>query len=392
MRIAVTGIGIVSAAGIGKEQTLATLRASRSGLVAAPSHFRTRHALPVGEVAPNNEELARRLGIRHCTSRTALLGIVAASEALADAGAATTDNRRTALVSATSVGGMDLTENFFPDFIRDDRSGRLRMAAHHDCADSTIAIARYCGIDGFTTTLSTACSSAANAILVASRLLRHGVVDRVVAGGTDALCRFTLNGFKSLQILDPAPCRPFDASRCGLNLGEGAAYLVLERADETRNPYCLLTGAANTNDAFHQTASSADGQGDYLAMRKALETVGLSPLDVDCINVHGTGTPNNDRSEGVALRRLFGNEVPPFASTKPVTGHTLAAAGGIEAALAVLSLHHGEIYPQLNFTTPDPELNLVPVTRYIRRPIRNILSNSFGFGGNCTALLFSNRP
>lgn len=287
---------------------------------------------------------------------------------------------------------MDLTERFFAEFMHDDSRGRLRMAAHHDCADSTLAIARYCKIDGFTTTISTACSSAANALMTAAKLLRHGLADRVVAGGTDALCRFTLNGFKSLMILDPAPCRPFDAGRAGLNLGEGAAYLVLERDESrTRNPYCYLSGFANANDAHHQTASSADGEGDYLAMQGAIHMGGLTPAEVDYINVHGTGTPNNDLSEGTAMRRLFGDAVPAFSSTKAYTGHTLAAAGSIEAVFSALALRHGEIYPGLNFTSPDPALGLTPVVRYTKYPLQNVLSNSFGFGGNCSSLLFTCR-
>lgn len=387
MRIAVTGIGIISAAGRGVAQTLATLRAGRSGIVAEPSHLATRHRLPVGEVAQSNAELREALGLTNTCSRTALLGMTAAAEALADAGGR---RHNTALVSATSVGGMDLTERFFEEFGADDRRGRLRLAAHHDCADSTLSIAEYCGIDGFSTTVSTACSSAANALMTAVRLLRHGVADRVVAGGCDALCRFTINGFRSLQILDTSPCRPFDASRAGLNLGEGAAYLVLERADETdRVPYCYLDGFANANDAYHQTASSPDGEGDYLAMRGAVEAAGKTPGEIDYVNVHGTGTPNNDLAEGIALRRFFGDRMPLFSSTKAVTGHTLAAAGAVEAVFAALMLHHGEIYPNLRFTTPDSTTNLRPVTQYCRMPLRNVLSNSFGFGGNCASLLFS---
>ena len=387
MRIAVVGIGIISAAGMGIAQTLESLRAGHSGIVPEPSHLATRHRLPVGEVARSNAELSEALGVTGTNSRTALLGMTAAAEALADAGGSRSN---TALVSATSVGGMDLTECFFEEFGADDRRGRLRLAAHHDCADSTLAIARYCGVDGFTTTLSTACSSAANALMTAVRLLRHGIADRVIAGGADALCRFTLNGFRSLQILDPAPCRPFDALRAGLNLGEGAAYLVLERADEaTKMPYCCLAGFANANDAYHQTASSPEGEGDYLAMRWALERAGVMPEEVDYVNAHGTGTPNNDLAEGIALPRLFGERMPLFSSTKAITGHTLAAAGAVEAVFAALMLRHGEIYPNLRFAKPDSRTKLCPVTRYRRQPLCNVLSNSFGFGGNCASLLFT---
>lgn len=390
MRIAVTGIGIVSAAGLNVAENLATLRAGRSGIAPRPVRLATRHRLPVGEVPLSNEELAARLGIGELQSRTTLLGMMAAEEALRDAGGV---RPRTALVSSTSVGGMDLTECFFEEFARDERRGRLRMAAHHDCADSTLAIARRCAVDGLTTTLSTACSSAANAIGLAARLLRHGVADRVVAGGCDALCRFTLNGFKSLMILDEQPCRPFDASRAGLNLGEGAAYVVLERAGETAHrPYCYVAGFANANDAYHQTASSPDGEGDYLAMSGALRQAGIEPRKVDWVNAHGTGTPNNDLAESRALRRLFGAELPPVSSTKATTGHTLAAAGAIEAVISVLALHHGECYPTLRFAEPDPEGGIRPLDCLTRSDLRCVLSNSFGFGGNCASLLLCREP
>ena len=222
-------------------------------------------------------------------------------------------------------------------------------------------------------------------------MLRHGVVDRVVVGGTDALSRFTLGGFKSLQILDDRPCRPFDATRAGLNLGEGAGYLVLQRDDTlSREPYGYLAGWANANDAFHQTASSENGEGAWRAMSGALERAGVAPGEVDYINVHGTGTPNNDLTEGRALRRLFGDRVPPFSSTKGFTGHTLAAAGGIEAVFSVVALHRGAIWPNPNFATPIEELGLRPECRLREgEALGYVLSNSFGFGGNCASLLFS---
>ena len=235
--------------------------------------------------------------------------------------------------------------------------------------------------------------AAANAIGLAARLLRHGVADRVVAGGCDALCRFTLNGFKSLMILDEQPCRPFDASRAGLNLGEGAAYVVLERAGETAHrPYCYVAGFANANDAYHQTASSPDGEGDFLAMSGALRQAGIEPREVDWVNAHGTGTPNNDLAESRALRRLFGAELPPVSSTKATTGHTLAAAGAIEAVISVLALHHGECYPTLRFAEPDPEGDIRPLDCLTRSDLRCVLSNSFGFGGNCASLLLCREP
>ena len=392
MRIAVGGMGIVSAIGIGVGQTLESIRSSRSG-IGPVTLFPTIHRVPVGEVRLSDGELAFRAGAAdgQLRSRTALLGMLAAREALQDAGVDPSGPLRVGLVSATSVGGMDLTEEFYREFMKDDRRGRLRRVISHDCADSTGKIAAHCGIRGFTTTISTACSSAANAIMLGARLIRQGVLDVVVAGGTDALCRFTLNGFRSLMILDPEPCRPFDRSRAGLNLGEGAGYLVLMREECCgRNPYGYLSGYANANDAFHQTASSAEGEGALLAMTGALRSAGLDPGAIGYVNAHGTGTVNNDASEARALRRLFGERIPPFSSTKPFTGHALAAAGGIEAVLSVLALCGGRLYPNLRFAEPMEEDGPVPCTEYAEGVrLRHVMSNSFGFGGNCTTLVFS---
>lgn len=321
MSIAVCGIGIVSAIGIGAGETLGNLRTGRSG-IGKPTLPGSAVGVPVGEVKRDNAALGELLGIpeREHPSRTALLGMAAAAQAVADA--AIPAGARVALVSGTSVGGMDLTENFYRDFRTDKAKGRLRDVAGHDCADSTQRIARYCGIGGYTATVSTACSSAANAIVTGALLLGSGMADYVVAGGTDALCRFTLNGFNSLSVLDREPCRPFDATRAGLNLGEGAGYLVLTHERPGMRTYCRLAGYANANDAYHQTASSQTGEGAYRAMAGALAQSGLRC--VDYINVHGTATPNNDLTEGTALRRLFGGQVPPFSSTKGYTGHALA--------------------------------------------------------------------
>jgi 3-oxoacyl-[acyl-carrier-protein] synthase-1 len=244
------------------------------------------------------------------------------------------------------------------------------------------------------TTISTACSSSANAIFFGARLIRHGMLDVVVAGGTDALTKFTLNGFNTLMILDQQACKPFDENRKGLNLGEGAGYVVLVSARVAaslrKDPLCRLSGYCNANDAYHQTASSPDGTGSYLAMKGALERSGLQPSDIGYINLHGTGTQNNDIAEGTAIQRLFDPYYPKMSSTKSFTGHTLGACGGLEAVFSVLSVQRGLIYPNLRFATPMKELPFVPVTTFMKdQPIRHVLSNSFGFGGNCSSLIFS---
>ena len=390
MGIVVTGVGIVSALGIGVDSNLAAICRGESGISTSPKILNTANKLPVGELRLSNEELHAILGIspKEHLSRTALLGILAAKEAMS---CVDIDfSKRVGLVSSTSVGGMDLTEHFFEEFIEDNSKGRLRDVKMHDCAASTEAIVRHCGINGYSTTISTACSSAANAIMAGAKLLKFKIVDYVVVGGCDALSAFTLNGFKSLMILDEKPCRPFDATRAGLNLGEGAGYLLLQREEDVESYYCRLSGFSNRNDAHHQTASSAEGNGAYLAMADALAMAGISPNEVSYINAHGTGTGNNDASESAAFIRLFGDNVPPFSSTKGFTGHTLAAAGGVEAVLSVLAIKLGCRFPNPNFSTPIPEYGLTPVGEYEEGVLINsVLTNSFGFGGNCSSLLFT---
>lgn len=393
MKICVTGIGCVSGIGMNVQEHICSFREGRDGL-GGVTLFSTHHAVPVSEVKCTNEVLKEQLDLpeNKVFSRTALLAMLAAREALLDAGTSTFNPEalRIGLISSTSTGGMDLTESFYPIFRKSSAHGRLRYVASHDAGDSTEQIASYLGITGFRTTISTACSSAANAIMLGARMIRQGMLDVVVAGGADALCKFTLNGFASLMILDKSPCRPFDESRSGLNLGEGAAYLVLQSDSSLqKDPYCRLTGYANANDAFHQTASSSDGNGAFLAMKKALCKAGLQPDEVTYINAHGTGTPNNDASESKAIRQLFGDKTPLFSSTKTFTGHTLGAAGGLEAVFSVLSLRYGFLYPNRNFVTPIPEPGLIPVTSWQEGvPVHAVLSNSFGFGGNNTSLIF----
>jgi 3-oxoacyl-[acyl-carrier-protein] synthase-1 len=213
-------------------------------------------------------------------------------------------------------------------------------------------------------------------------------------GGADALSKFTINGFKTLMILSDDYNQPFDNNRKGLNLGEAAAFLVLESdeivAKQNKKVLARVSGYGNANDAFHQTASSENGDGAFLAMKRAFEVSGLKPSEIDYINVHGTATPNNDLSEGRAIKRIYQDEtVPDFSSTKPFTGHTLAAAAAIEAVYSVLAIQNNVIYPNLNFKTPMEEFDLKPQTTLKNANIEHVLSNSFGFGGNCSTLIFS---
>lgn len=391
MNVYVTGIGSISGIGLNVEEQLHSFRLGNDGL-GKVTLFPTRHDEPVSEVKYTQAELKELVGIdpKETCSRTALLGIIAAQEALLDSGVDINGGLRIGLISSTSTGGMNLTESFYPLFRENPAQGRLRNVASHDTGDNTERIATHLGISGFRTTISTACSSAANAIMLGARMIRQRLLDVVIAGGTDALCKFTLNGFSSLMIVDKNPCRPFDESRAGLNLGEGAGYLVLQSDQSTPlKVYCELAGYANANDAYHQTASSADGTGAYLAMKGALDKAGITPGEVDYINAHGTGTTNNDASESMAIRRLFGETIPAFSSTKAFTGHTLGAAGGIEAVYSVLAIKKGILFPTKNFQTPMHDTRLLPVTAYSEGSnIHTVLSNSFGFGGNNASLVF----
>lgn len=393
MNIYVTGLGVISGIGNNVSENIASLRNRNHGM-GKVTLFPTRHNLPVSEVKLTNDELRARLSLdtSKIYSRTALLGIVAAQEAIWDSGLEIENKDiRIGLISSTSVGGMDRTELFYPAFKADPTSGNIDEVRSHDCGDSTERIAAYLGITDFVTTISTACSSAGNAIMMGARMIRCGLLDAVIVGGVDPLSKFTFNGFNSLMILDSEHCRPYDNSRSGLNLGEGAGYIVIQSEESLRKKaYCKLSGYANCNDAYHQTASSPDGDGPYMCMKEAIEIAGLETKDIDYINVHGTGTPNNDLSESKAIIRLFGSDVPQFSSVKPFIGHTLGASEGIEAVYSVLSIVKGMIYPNLNFSESITETGLIPETLFREAmQIRHVLSNSFGFGGNGSSLVFS---
>jgi 3-oxoacyl-[acyl-carrier-protein] synthase-1 len=260
-----------------------------------------------------------------------------------------------------------------------------------DSADCTEKVAARAGISHGVTTVSTACSSSANAIMLGARYIKSGRFTRVLVGGTDALTRFTINGFHALEILSPDGCKPFDRDRNGLTIGEGAAMLVLESSAvaDPAAALCEVSGYANVNEAYHQTASAADGSGALMAMRNALASSGLNTGDIDYINAHGTGTEINDLSEGRAIMELFAGNIPAVSSTKGFTGHTLGAAGAVEAVLSVLALRHHMVLPSFSFSRSMEELSFQPVVSAEKRSLQHVMSNSFGFGGNNTSLIFS---
>jgi 3-oxoacyl-(acyl-carrier-protein) synthase len=389
----IAGAGVISAIGNSWSENFFALQNRITGISSMMVLNSVHQDLPVGEVKLTNHELAYRTGSSAALSRTALLGIHAAKEAFINSGIRNMKFWRVGLVSATTVGGMDRTEKFFPSFLQDPQKGKLRDVFNHECGKVTERIADALQINSYLTTINTACSSSVNSIMYGARLIQHNHLDVVFAGGVDALTKFTLNGFNSLMILDKMPCRPFDASRSGLNLGEGAGFVVLvsDRVIEEENlePFARVSGYANTNDAFHQTASSPEGRGSFSAMKKALEMASIEQSQVDYINLHGTGTLNNDLSEGTAIKRLFGDQVPKASSTKSFTGHTLGACGGIEAVYSLMSIREQAVFPNLRFESPMPEVGITPVLQFEKAEIRHVMSNSFGFGGNCSSIIFS---
>lgn len=393
-KIAITGMGIISSIGNNVEENLNSLTSGKHG-ISDITLFETRHKghIKTGEIKLSNAELSEKLKLKenHAT-RTALLGMVAAKEAIESAKIININEYKTGLISSTSVGGMDMTEKYFYSY--EDFPEQQKYIDSHDAGNSSLLIADYLGLEGLVSTISTACSSAANAIMMGAKLIKNGVLDRVIVGGTDALSKFTLNGFNTLMILTDSYNTPFDNDRKGLNLGEAAAFIVLESDEvvkkDNKKVLGYLSGYGNANDAHHQTASSENGQGAYLAMETALKVSGLDKEQIDYINVHGTATPNNDLSEGIAMIRIFGeNKVPDFSSTKAFTGHTLAAAAGIEAVYSLLAIQNNIIFPNLNFKTKMEEFDLIPVTELKEKNINHVLSNSFGFGGNCSTLILS---
>lgn len=396
-KVFISGVGIISSIGNNVTEVINSLIHENSG-IRYSEHLCSvyKNEIPVGEVRLTDEELKDFLHLpnKSQNSRTSLLGMIAVNEAIKSSGISDINEFNTAFISATSVGGMDKSELFYREFVKNKTKGRLKYIYTHDCGESTEKISNHIKLKGFTTTISTACSSSANSIMLGARLIKNGLAERVIAGGTDALSLFTINGFNSLMILSHEYCRPFDETRNGLNIGEGAGYIVMESENciekSGKKAIAELKGYGNACDAYHQTASSPEGNGAFLAMNKAIKNADILPDNIDYINAHGTGTPNNDLSEGLALQKIFNNNVPYFSSTKSSTGHTLGASGGIEAVISILAIQNKIIFSSLNFNQQMKELTIFPTAKKIESvKIKNVLSNSFGFGGNNTSLIFS---
>jgi 3-oxoacyl-(acyl-carrier-protein) synthase len=385
-------MGGISAIGNTVAENRASLVKGKCGmgrLEMFPSKF--SDTLPVGEIKISTEALKEKLKAHEPgITRTTLLAFHAIKEALSDSRLTNeqVSSFDTALIGASTVGGMCLTDEMQRDAQKDTPGSEY--LASYDYGSINMYLQKRYSLNGPVNTINTACSSSANAIMFGARLIRSGRARRAIVGGVDSLAKFTINGFNSLHILSPDICTPFDEGRKGLNLGEGAAFLVLEKEEDAagKKIYASLSGYANANDSFHPSSLSDEGVGPYKAMSDALASAKLDPSQIDFINAHGTGTENNDKVESVAMLRLFG-KAPAFASTKANIGHTLGAAGAIEALYCILNLAEQELYPGINFKNPIPETGLEPVQSYQKRALTHIMSNSFGFGGNCSSLIFS---
>ena len=398
VRLAVTGVGIICSIGRNQREVWQSIRESRAGIARLtrfpgetfPTDLAAEVEGDVDELLPMGKREARRL------SRSDRLAVIAAAEAIAQAngGASVLLPAGRAIVSTgTSTGGLLEGEDFyFRRLVRGRRRTAPSQVLQQPTSGPSDAVAHAFGLGGGVISNATACASAGAAIGMAADYLRSRHADVALAGGSDALCRMTYSGFNVLQAVDAAPCAPFDADRKGITLGEGAAYLVLERWDDAvaRGATILaeLRGYGASCDAHHPTAPAEDGRGAEAAMRMAMREGGIGAADVDYINAHGTGTLLNDSAETRAIVTAFGARVP-VSSSKSYFGHTLGAAGGIEAVITVLALREQLAPPTLRLrnAAADCTLDYIPHTP---RPMamRRALSNTFGFGGSNVSLLF----
>jgi 3-oxoacyl-[acyl-carrier-protein] synthase-1 len=298
--------------------------------------------------------------------------------------------RRVGVFLGTSTAGILETELAYRQ--RDPISGALPPSFEYGSTHNSFSVADYvrqrCRLEGPAVVISSACSSSAKVFASARRMIEAGLIDAALVGGVDSLCLTTLYGFHSLQLSSPAPCRPFDVARDGISIGEAAAFALLERASEDLNgDSVLLLGIGESSDAYHMSAPHPEGLGARRAMHAALASAGLEPGDIDYINLHGTGTPSNDRSESQAVASVFG-PTTPCSSSKGATGHTLGAAGALEAVISALAIQHGLMPGGVHTNTIDPTLTAHYIKENRRAPIMRVLSNSFGFGGtNCSLIL-----
>lgn len=384
----VSAFSLVTALGDGEAAHAAALRAGRSGLAARPFETAALNAW-IGVVdALDGERIGGELARYDCrNNRLAALALrsdgfdARVREAVARHGA-----RRVGVIVGTSTSGILQSELAYRERAAD---GALPAWLHYAETHDTASLARYVqaalGLQGPAWVISTACSSGAKAYAAAVWLIAQGLIDAAVVGGVDTLCMTTLYGFHSLELLSTDICRPWDARRNGLSLGEGGSFALLQRDDAA--PAAWLLGCGESSDGHHMSSPHPDGAGAVDAMRAALADASLQPGQVDYINLHGTGTRNNDSAEDAAVCTVFGRDVP-VSSTKALTGHALGAAGAVEAAVALIALRRGFVPPGAHCEQPDPALRSHYQRTAVDARLAVVASNSFGFGGSNSCLLF----
>lgn len=397
-KIFVSNLGIVSGIGIGVDDTLKSLLDNKTAIDKVQILSTKHKDLPISEVKYTNEELIKLLGLnpKDIHTRTSLLGRLALRETLKNANLSskTTKDLRVAFIFGTTVAGMDRSEKYYLDFINPSDNSKDNYIEAHSCGKTAELIAEeYDGSFDFISTISTACSSALNSIILGANLIKSNRADIAIVGGSESISKFHFNGFNTLMILDKNQCSPFDKNRAGLNLGEGAAFMILEseKAVNLRKtePLCELLGYANTCDAFHQTATSPDAVGATLCMKKAISNSDLLPKDIDYINAHGTGTNNNDDTEATAVENIFGTNPPHISSVKSFIGHTTSAAGSVEAVISIIAMLNNFIPANINFFEKMENHNIIPNNKNIFKEKFDIfITNSFGFGGNDSSCVF----
>ena len=381
-----------SCIGTGVAPTLASLAGQRSGL--RRCDFETvKIDTHIGEVpGVDARRLPAELQLFDCRNNR-LAELALHQDGFFDAvkgAAARWGRRRIGVFIGTSTAGIMQTELAYR--ARDPVSGALPVDFEYGTTHNSFSVADYvrrrCGLDGPALAVSSACASSAKVFGTARRMIEAGLIDAALVGGTDSLCLTTLYGFHSLQLSSPAPCRPFDVARDGISIGEAAAFALLERAsDRVGGDSILLYGVGESSDAYHMSAPHPEGLGAKRAMQAALAAASLEPGDIDYINLHGTGTPSNDRSESQAVTSIFG-PTTPCSSTKGATGHTLGAAGALEAVISALAIRHGLMPGGVQTTRIDPTLTAHYIKENRHSPVRRVLSNSFGFGGTNCSLIF----
>jgi len=297
-------------------------------------------------------------------------------------------SRRVGAFIGTSTAGVLQTELAYRELEKGALPAWFEYGSTHNAFSIADYVRRRCGLQGPAVALSSACASSAKAFSSARRMIEAKLIDAAVVGGTDSLCLTTLYGFHSLQLCSPRPCRPFDVARDGISIGEAAAFALLERLpDSLDRGAVLLLGAGESSDAYHMSSPHPDGLGARRAMQAALAAAALDPAQIDYINLHGTGTPSNDRAESQAVTSVFG-ATTPCSSTKGATGHTLGAAGALEAVISALAIREGLMPGGVHSTRMDPTLTANYIRVNKRAQVKRVLSNSFGFGGTNCSLIF----